>query len=162
MTTDSRRYGQLARTGQAAAVALALGGAACAGGLENRHGNTLDVSAYPKEVQEAYPVFARRCSRCHTLARPLNARIDDPEHWQRYVYRMRMQPGSGINRANGEIILRFLTYYATHVRGDGAANDYEVEPAAAGDNAPSNTTPETGSDTEMSPAATDSMKGSAP
>ena len=61
----------------------------------------------------AYRVFAVRCSRCHTLARPLNARIDDPQHWIRYVARMRRQPGSGISRADTAPILRFLHYYST-------------------------------------------------
>ena len=43
-----------------------------------------------------------RCSRCHTLARPLNAHITDPQHWIRYVARMRRQPGSGIDRTTPE------------------------------------------------------------
>ena len=76
-----------------------------------RRGDTLDVSKYPEDVQAAYKVFAVRCSRCHTLARPLNARINDPQHWVRYVQRMRLNPASGINAKNGETILRFLLYY---------------------------------------------------
>ena len=70
-----------------------------------------DVSRYPEDVQAAYKVFAVRCSRCHTLARPLNARIRDPQHWVRYVQRMRLNSASGINAKNGEIILHFLLYY---------------------------------------------------
>jgi hypothetical protein len=76
-----------------------------------RHGDTLDVSRYPSDIQGAYKVFAVRCSRCHTLARPLNARISDPEHWERYVARMRLNSASGINAKDAEIILRFLLYY---------------------------------------------------
>jgi hypothetical protein len=56
-------------------------------------------------------VFARRCSRCHTLARPLNAQIRDPQHWVRYVTRMRRNPGSGINPQDAELILNFLLFY---------------------------------------------------
>src|SRR5262249_13953278 len=89
--------------------ALALSN--CAGSSRIRHGDTLDVSRYPEDIQAAYKVFAVRCSRCHTLARPLNARIHDPQHWVRYVARMRLNPASGINAKNGEIILRFLLYY---------------------------------------------------
>jgi len=80
-------------------------------GHEARRGDRVDVSRYPQEIREAYRVFAFRCSRCHTLARPLNARIDDPEHWVRYVQRMRRQPSSGINAQDGDTILKFLLYY---------------------------------------------------
>jgi hypothetical protein len=76
-----------------------------------RHGDTLDVSRYPSDIQGAYKVFAVRCSRCHTLARPLNARISDPQHWERYVARMRLNSASGINAKDSETILRFLLYY---------------------------------------------------
>ena len=91
-------------------VVAALVATACAGN-EARRGDRVDVTGYPPEIQEAYRVFAIRCSRCHTLARPLNARIRDPEHWVRYVTRMRRQPGSGIDASNAQIILRFLLYY---------------------------------------------------
>jgi hypothetical protein len=84
---------------------------ACAQDNPARRGDRVDVSSYPPEIQSAYRVFAVRCSRCHTLARPLNARISDPQHWIRYVTRMRRQPGSGINSSNAQIILRFLLYY---------------------------------------------------
>jgi hypothetical protein len=88
-------------------VACSLG---CAGN-EARRGDRVDVSGYPEEIRDAYRVFEFRCSRCHTLARPLNARIDDPQHWVRYVRRMRRQSGSGIDEKNGETILKFLLYY---------------------------------------------------
>jgi hypothetical protein len=91
-----------------AAAVLAFG---CADMHESRRGDRVDVSNYPPDIQQAYEVFAQRCSRCHTLARPLNARITDPQHWVRYVARMRRQPGSGINHGNADIILKFLLYY---------------------------------------------------
>lgn len=83
----------------------------CATTVSNRTGDTLDTSQYPPDIRDAYKVFAVRCSRCHTLARPLNARIRDPQQWVRYVQRMRLNPASGINAKNGEVILRFLLYY---------------------------------------------------
>ena len=89
-------------------IALLLG---CASGHQTRRGDRVDVSSYPEEIQHAYRVFEFRCSRCHTLARPLNARITDPQHWVRYVQRMRRQSGSGIDEQNGETILKFLLYY---------------------------------------------------
>jgi hypothetical protein len=98
------------RHGTLAFLLLGLLSAGCAT-HEARRGDSVDVSKYPPEIQESYRVFAVRCSRCHTLARPLNARIADPQHWVRYVNRMRLQPGSGIDAANAKIILRFLLYY---------------------------------------------------
>jgi hypothetical protein len=92
-------------------LALPLLASGCANVNENRRGDTVDVSSYPPDIQRAYRVFALRCSRCHTLARPLNARIHDPQHWVRYVARMRRQPGSGIDQNNGKLIVEFLLYY---------------------------------------------------
>jgi hypothetical protein len=56
-------------------------------------------------------VYGCAGSRCHTLARPLNARIHDAQHWVRYVARMRLNPSSGINAKNADVILHFLLYY---------------------------------------------------
>jgi hypothetical protein len=92
------------------AITLSVLLAGCAGS-EARRGDRVDVSGYPEEIRHAYRVFEFRCSRCHTLARPLNARINDPQHWVRYVRRMRRQSGSGIDEQNGETILKFLLYY---------------------------------------------------
>jgi hypothetical protein len=107
MTTDARSLRALLLASAVVLAALP----ACAGANEARHGDSVDVSKYPPEIQSAYRVFARRCSRCHTLARPLNAHIEDPQHWIRYVHRMRLQPGSGIDHTNADVILRFLLYY---------------------------------------------------
>ena len=109
MTTETSAHSRLHQLRAQLAVCALL--CACVDLHDTRHGDSVDVSHYPPDVQSAYQVFAIRCSRCHTLARPLNARIDDPQHWIRYVQRMRRQPGSGINDANGDIILRFLLYY---------------------------------------------------
>ena len=85
--------------------------AACATNEYGRRGDTVDVSNFPPDIQETYGVFANRCSRCHSLARPLSAGIKDPEHWVRYVRRMSLQPGSGIGPHNSGDILRFLLFY---------------------------------------------------
>jgi hypothetical protein len=89
--------------------------AGCANSHETRRGDSVDVSGFPPDIRQAYRVFAVRCSRCHTLARPLNARIHDPQHWVRYVTRMRRQPGSGIDHTNADVILRFLLFYTDEV-----------------------------------------------
>lgn len=86
--------------------------AGCQGPAGARGGLTSEqLKQLPPEIGEAYDVFARRCSRCHSLARPLNAQVNDLEHWKRYVARMRRHPGSGISDADAEVILRFLAYY---------------------------------------------------
>src|SRR4029079_18388924 len=76
----------------------------------------LDPSKLPEDMREDYALFARRCSKCHSLARPLNAGITDDEQWVHYVNRMRRQPGSGITMTDQEHILRFLKYYAAELR----------------------------------------------
>jgi hypothetical protein len=122
--------------GVGAAFALATVGVAlsCATTVSNRTGDSLDVSQYPPDIRDAYKVFAVRCSRCHTLARPLNARIRDPEQWVRYVQRMRLNPASGITAKNGETILRFLLYYmqqreAEHGEQDTESEERSIQPA---------------------------------
>lgn len=107
MTTDFARM----LSGIACALCVVLVPAFGCAGHEARRGDRVDVSRYPEEIRDAYRVFAFRCSRCHTLARPLNARIDDPQHWVRYVRRMRRQSGSGIDAGNADTILKFLLYY---------------------------------------------------
>lgn len=70
------------------------------------------VATFPPEVRASYELFTRRCSRCHSLARPLTAPIGDREHWSRYVTRMRRQPSSGISPADAEEILVFLEHWS--------------------------------------------------
>lgn len=71
---------------------------------------TIDVSEYPEEMQELYTLYARKCSKCHTLARSVNSeyRGDD---WDRYVARMSRKPNSGISPRTGEKILSFLRFH---------------------------------------------------
>lgn len=76
------------------------------GGLDEE-----SLGRLPPPVRESYDVFAQKCSRCHTLERPLGAFISDVSHWRQYVARMRRQPGSGISERDGERILIFLEHY---------------------------------------------------
>jgi hypothetical protein len=76
----------------------------------------LDASKLPEDVRADYDVFARRCSKCHSLARPLQSGITDDEQWVMYVKRMRRQPSSGISADDEKVILRFLRYYAADLR----------------------------------------------
>jgi hypothetical protein len=72
----------------------------------------IDTSTLPQEVRADYEVFAQRCSKCHSLSRPLNSGITDDDYWTLYVARMRRQPGSGISVEDSRVILRFLHYYS--------------------------------------------------
>ena len=96
-----------------AVIILVCGLSACATGRSARRGglSTEEVAKLPAPVAESYGLFAQKCSRCHTLARPLSADIDDMAHWERYVTRMRRQRGSGISVDDANKILVFLKYY---------------------------------------------------
>jgi hypothetical protein len=89
-----------------------LGSFACSGSRTEG----IDPSKLPEDMRDDYALFARRCSKCHSLARPLTAGITDDRQWVLYVNRMRRQPGSGISPDDQEHILRFLRYYAGELR----------------------------------------------
>jgi len=74
----------------------------------NNHADFATALPNRPDLRADYQVFAVRCSKCHSLARPLNSGITDDNHWDQYVARMRRQPGSGINQVNAVTILRFL------------------------------------------------------
>jgi hypothetical protein len=98
-----------------AAVLGALGlGMGCSGWLSRSEG--LDPSTLPDNVRADYDLFALRCSKCHSLARPLSSGIDDDDYWAEYVARMRRQPGSGISKEDTVGILRFLHYYSLDLK----------------------------------------------
>jgi cytochrome c5 len=72
----------------------------------------IDVSAYPAPQQGAYKLFTTKCSKCHTIARPMNTMMKRDE-WERYVKRMMHKPNSGISDAQGKQIFEFLVYDQT-------------------------------------------------
>jgi cytochrome c553 len=69
----------------------------------------IDVSSYPAEQQKAYKLFEGKCSKCHTIARPINTTMTTSE-WERYVKRMMHKPNSGISNSQGKDIFEFLAY----------------------------------------------------
>jgi hypothetical protein len=101
------------------ALAIALALVACG----PRHVDALDPASLPENIRADYAVFASRCSKCHALARPLNAGITDDEQWRLYVNRMRRQPGSGITMDDQVAVLRFLEHYARGLRDKKRGND---------------------------------------
>ena len=69
----------------------------------------VNVSSYPAEQQKGYKVFTDKCSKCHTIARPINTTMT-PLEWSRYVKRMMHKPNSGISDSQGKTIYEFLAY----------------------------------------------------
>jgi hypothetical protein len=91
-----------------AAAALFAGGCAS--------GDGYDVARIPDALRADYALFSQRCSKCHSLARPLSSGIDDDDRWRTYVEQMRLKPGSGISIADEEPIIRFLHFYSNERR----------------------------------------------
>jgi hypothetical protein len=71
--------------------------------------NRVNVSSYPAEQQKNYKLFTDKCSKCHTIARPINTAMTKDE-WSRYVKRMMHKPNSGISDNQGKAIFEFLAY----------------------------------------------------
>jgi hypothetical protein len=72
---------------------------------------TIDVSIYPKAVQDSYPLFTAKCAQCHKLNHTINSDHHAlPDEWESIVNRMRRKPGSNINNTEAKQIVEFLTY----------------------------------------------------
>lgn len=72
----------------------------------------IDPSTLPVNLRNDYAVFADRCSKCHSLARPLESGITSDEYWAIYVDKMRHMQSSGIGPEDEAPILRFLHWYS--------------------------------------------------
>jgi hypothetical protein len=109
-------------------------------------GNHVDEpeTALPASVRADYAVFALRCSKCHSLARPLNSGIDTDEYWKMYVERMRRQPASGISVADTVPILRFLHVFSIAERKRKREQEDKDSPVPAASLADAGTAPVTG------------------
>jgi hypothetical protein len=93
---------------------LVAGAGALAGCSASRmeRSDGMSAAAVPPEQQADYALFAQRCSKCHSLARPLDSGIADDDYWRMYVEKMRRQPSSGITVEDTVPILRFLHWYS--------------------------------------------------
>lgn len=76
--------------------------------------DAVDVSSYPVQQRYNYSVYARTCSRCHTLARSINAPTASREFWELYMLGMRARGRVGgsppITRQERQAILDFLEF----------------------------------------------------
>ena len=71
----------------------------------------IDVSKYPAEQKANYKVFADKCAKCHTIARPINCEFVLEDEWERYIKRMMNKAGpSVISAKDGKQIFEFLVY----------------------------------------------------
>jgi len=77
---------------------------------EDKGPKTINVSKYPPKMQSYYKLFAKKCSKCHTLARPINSKKATQKDWEAYIAKMRKKPNSGIGKAEADRILQFLVY----------------------------------------------------
>ncbi len=75
---------------------------------------TIDVSKFPAKQQKNYEVYAAKCSKCHPLARSVNARFNATD-WKRYMKRMIRRPNAGINDDQAALIYEFLTFYSNQL-----------------------------------------------
>jgi hypothetical protein len=73
---------------------------------------SIDVSRYPEAQRKNYEMFTAKCSKCHPLARSVNARFAAAD-WKRYMKRMIRRPNSGINEEQAAKIYEFLKYHAS-------------------------------------------------
>lgn len=93
-------------------LAVVVSAVALAWGCASWTHEGLDAATLPENVRTDYALFADRCSKCHSLARPLTSGIDNDDYWVDYVARMRRQPASGISAEDTVGILRFLHYFS--------------------------------------------------
>ena len=73
--------------------------------------STIDVSRYPKKIQEIYHnYFTQECIQCHPLSLPINSDYALPGEWQGYINRMAHKPGSNISNGDAKKITEFMIY----------------------------------------------------
>jgi hypothetical protein len=71
----------------------------------------IDVSKYPADMKANYKVFADKCAKCHTIARPINCEFVLEDEWERYIKRMMNKAGeSVISAKDGKQIFEFLVF----------------------------------------------------
>jgi hypothetical protein len=67
------------------------------------------VEGSASSLRDACRLTNQRCTRCHTIDRVLQTRLDVTE-WRSYIHRMRLMPGSGIPAVEEPILIRCLAY----------------------------------------------------
>jgi hypothetical protein len=75
---------------------------------------SIDVSGYPADQRKNYEMYSVKCSKCHPLARSVNARFS-AQDWKKYMKRMIRRPNSGINEEQAATVYDFLKYHSTRL-----------------------------------------------
>jgi hypothetical protein len=87
-----------------------------------------DVSAYPAQQRYNYAIYQRACSRCHSLARSINAPFVGRGWWEFYMLGMRTRSrwiGQPLTKDETKAILDFLEYDA-RVRKVERAHEFDL------------------------------------
>ncbi|MEK7389045.1 MAG: hypothetical protein AAB036_05050 [Elusimicrobiota bacterium] len=90
--------------------------------------DTVDVSRYPAAQQRNYEVYVRACSRCHTLARSINAPYVNRAWWEFYITNMRLRSrlrGERLDPGDIRPVLDFLDH-DSYERKVASAAQFEV------------------------------------
>ena len=84
---------------------------ACSGSQSGENPLLANLAAPPSgELRANCDLVRVKCTGCHTIDRILRADPGSPKAWERYVDRMRRQPGSGITIKDEDPILQCLVY----------------------------------------------------
>lgn len=107
------------------AWAAMIGGVGCGGASQVTSPTVLnaELGALPTDLKEDFQSFAVNCSKCHDLARALNAPVTEHHQWELYVKKMMRTAGSGVQALESPHILRFLFWYTDRRLGRIAATD---------------------------------------
>jgi hypothetical protein len=73
----------------------------------------VDLSSYPTQQKHNYRIYASACSRCHSLARSINAPMADRRWWEFYMLSMRVRgriSGRPLTKDEVKAVLDFLEY----------------------------------------------------
>jgi hypothetical protein len=87
--------------------------------------DTIDVSSYSAQQRHNYEIYSQACSRCHTLARSVNAPIVGRGWWEFYMLGMRVRSrreGRPIPPQDVKAILEFLEYDSRVRKADDSHN----------------------------------------
>lgn len=76
--------------------------------------DAVDISEYPTQQKYNYAVYAAACSRCHSLARSINAPAVSRAYWEFYMLSMRgrgwVKKAPAISREDRKAIMDFLDF----------------------------------------------------
>lgn len=102
----------------------------------------LVADQFPPKQRQRFALFAKKCTQCHEMARPIAALntgitpvtggVFNRDEVKKYVVKMMRKPNSGITRDDAREILLFLLYALEQARSDSdASGSANAEPGKA-------------------------------